>query len=159
MGTRIWYEIAILNKFEEIRFSRMYYDKTNKVAVAYVADSQGKLSSDLKTSIEEFLNEYGAAHLHHQVKEYSEMVHDRVPHLSDIPSEIRYIALIGELNQRGIMKSLEAAFPFLDMKLANFQNGVLKIWISQGNLSHAETQLIKDYAQELVPISVEVDLI
>lgn len=159
MGTRIWYETAILNKFEEIRFSRMYYDNVQKVAVAYVANSKSELSNDLKTKVEEFLSEYGSAHLYHQVKKYSEIENDQIPIVPEVPMQIKLIALNGDLNQKGIMASLKTAFPFLDMQLADFSNGVLKIWISQSNLSQAEIQMIKDYTQELVPLAVEVDLI
>ncbi|WP_340032613.1 hypothetical protein NSQ20_12175 [Paenibacillus sp. FSL K6-1122] len=160
MGTRIWYEVSMTSAFEEIRFVRMYYNATNKTAVAYVSNANNELPENLKTRVEEFLRNQGSAHLLHKVKPYSEIEADQVSFLADPPLEIKRLALLGSLNQSGIKKSLSLAFPFLDMELTNFENGVLKIWISnQDSLSQMECQIIRDYSNEIVPLGVTVEFI
>jgi hypothetical protein len=160
MGTRIWYETKLLNDFNEIRFARMYYDKNKEVAVAYVADSNHQLSDDLKCRVESYLREEGSAALNHEVKPYSQQKQDGVPEVVDVPIEVRYVALFGELNQKGIVDSLNKVFPNLGLQLAELKQSVLKIWLpSDSNLSPLEIQLLRDYAQELVPINVSVEII
>lgn len=160
MGTRIWYETKLLNNFNEIRFARMYYDKVRGIAIAYVSDSNHQLSDDLKQRIEKFLREEGSAVLHHEVKPYSQLKQDGVPEIIDPPKEVKYAALFGELNQRGIIKSLNKVFPKLGLQLAELNHNVLKIWLpSDVNLTTLEIELLRDYAQELVPIYITVEII
>jgi hypothetical protein len=159
LGTRLRYEKMIRDRFPSLRQVRAYSPKKFTVTI-YAGDGDGALSDSTSREIENFLKEHGQAHLLHEVKPYTLTVDDQIPQITDLPEPIKYIALYGGLNQKGIIESLNLAFPFLKLQLAKLENDILTIWTSSDvQLSEAEKELLDQYLYEIIPLGISVKIV
>jgi len=158
VGTRLRYEKMIREMFPQIYYLRVYSPGEYKVFI-YVCDKNLELPNHLELQLKEFLSVHGMAHLIHEIKHCSFIKKDKIPPANDPPPEIKILALNGELNAKGIKRTITAAFPFLNMDMIAVEGDLVKFNIPEDvSVSEVEKMVIRDYLHELIPLGTRVEL-
>lgn len=157
MATRLRYESMIRQAFPNLEKVRACSPGPYKVVI-YASEHGGWLSEEVEGKLKAYLQDHGQAHVSHEVKSYIYAENDGVAEVSPVPEDIEHLALTGSYNQKGIIQSMNAAFPFLKVESIEVDGSTITIR-KLDHLSDGEQHLLDQYAHELIPLGIRVQFV
>lgn len=154
VGTRLLSEHLVRKRFPNLRYIRIHTPEKHKATI-YAWNGDLYLPEKDAESLLRYASGYLYPYVHYQVKEYSSVQPDKVPHLQEIPSAIIQTAMRRNLNQYGIIETINRLFPCGRLTFNNYQaaDGIIHFDFHAYRLLHdREKDHMHNYLQEIIPL-------
>jgi hypothetical protein len=154
MGTRLLSEYLIKKHHPQLRYVRVHTSGKNQ-ATLYAWNDDLQLPERDVDTLKRFVSGYLPPHVCFQIKAYSMVQADGVPKEYDLPESIVRTAMKRELDQYGIVASINTMLDSGGMAFSryDFNSGTLYFNIHMTTvLMDIEKELIRMYLSEIIPL-------
>ncbi|MFD1954534.1 hypothetical protein ACFSL6_10250 [Paenibacillus thailandensis] len=160
MGTRLWLEEAVKERFPQLRYVRVRTSGRHR-AVIYAWDGDLRLTDKDAAA----LRRYAIGGFSHYIC-FSVEPYDRVPAEGgtnpDVPEPLKAAALRPELNQDDIFAMLGSLFPGIGVAFNRYDEITGTVYIhvyGHGVITPDDKRKLERYAEELIPVGSTAKLI
>ncbi|GLX67291.1 hypothetical protein [Paenibacillus glycanilyticus] len=159
MGTRLWWEQAVRQRFPHIRYVTIRSSGHHKATI-YAWDDQLELSTADAAKLHRYASEWMSPDICVSVKPYNEAAADQVPR--DSPDEdLVKTALRGRLDQSAVFAVLNGLFAGVVVSFNRYdvRTGTVHLAaFSHSPFTDIAKSKIRHYAEELMPVGSTVNV-
>ncbi len=160
MGTRLLSEYLIKKHHPQLRYVRVHTSGKNQ-ATLYAWNDDLQLPERDVDTLKRFVSGYLPPHVCFQIKAYSMVQADGVPKEHELPESIVRTAMKRELDQHGIVASINALLASGGMAFSryDFNTGTLHFNVHMTTvLTGIEKELIRGYLAEIIPLGSQCEV-
>ncbi|MFX3635840.1 MAG: hypothetical protein ACE3L7_28100 [Candidatus Pristimantibacillus sp.] len=160
MGTRLWVEQFVKQRFPHVRYIRIHSCGSHQ-AVIYAWDENLQLTDKDAAELNHFASEYLSPQVCYTIKPYQAAASDRV-FPQEVPERLRQVALNGSLDQTAVFSLLNSLFAgiIVNFKRYDVRTGTIHMAAySHSHIPDGDKSMIQRYANELMPVGSTVNVI
>ncbi|MFF2092826.1 hypothetical protein [Paenibacillus sp. NPDC058174] len=153
MGTRLWMEHVIKQRFPHVRYIRIHSTGSHK-AVIYAWDEHLSLSEKDTSDLLRFASDHLPQDVCFTVKPYSYAVEDGIAPI-EVPERLRKAAMNGSLDQAGVFAELNGLFTGVVVAYRRYDLRTGTVHLDAYSCASIEEQarsVIQSYVNELMPV-------